>query len=392
VKKLLILVFFIPILSGCWNYREINDLAIVTGFAVEEVDNDIKISAQIMRIQKSIGQDQLSQEMSYVLEATGKTFYEALRKITLRSPKRLYISHIKIFIIDEKIARKSIQELIDYPIRETEFRAEFYIFVSKDTKASDILKVVTPLKAFSSNAIEDYIEISSEILGKNQIITYTDFLHNYMEEGLENVVNGLYIKGDVKQGENIDDLKKTNIDAIIYLGNIGVFKNDKLLGWLTEDESYGYNFITNKIDTAIINIPCDKDKYIAVEILSSTSSIKTKIKDEKASGSVKVKGYGLIGEVNCPIDLNDEKVIEKIREDTNSYVKKLIEDTITSVQQKYKSDIFGFGQQVHKKEYKTWHKVKKNWDNIFENMGITVDVNYELPEEGTIIRVLKDKD
>jgi spore germination protein KC len=394
MKKLLLLIFFIPFLSGCWSYREINDLAIVTGFAVEEVDDEIKVSAQIMKIQKNIGQSQFSQEMFYVLEATGKTLQEAFRKITLHSSKTLYVSHIKILIIDEKLAKKGIKEILDFPLRDTEIRSEFHIFVSKDTKAGDILKVITPLTSFSASSIEDTLETSSQLLGKTKLLTYTNFLRDYVEEGIENIVNSLYIEGNIEQGENMDELKETKLDTIIYLGNIGVLKDDKLLGWLTDEESYGYNFISNDINTTIINIPCDNDKnkFISIEILKSNSSIDVKMKDDKPTTTIKIKGYGLISEVECGINLENEKIIKKIIKDTNSHVKKLVENTILEVQQKYKSDIFGFGKQLHKKDYKAWNKIKKNWDDVFPNMKVTVDVNYELPEEGTTINVLKDRD
>ena len=56
MKKILVLL--IPfILCGCWNYKELNQLAIVSGMAIEKENDEYVLTAQIINSQKSDVQD-----------------------------------------------------------------------------------------------------------------------------------------------------------------------------------------------------------------------------------------------------------------------------------------------------------------------------------------------
>ena len=50
MKKILVLL--IPfILCGCWNYKELNQLAIVSGMAIEKENDEYVLTAQIINSQ-----------------------------------------------------------------------------------------------------------------------------------------------------------------------------------------------------------------------------------------------------------------------------------------------------------------------------------------------------
>ena len=42
-------------------------------------------------------------------------------------------------------------------------------------------------------------------------------------------------------------------------------------------------------------------------------------------------------------------------------MKETINQTIETVQKQYKSDIFGFGEAIHRSNPKEWKKIKKQW-------------------------------
>ena len=53
MKKIIILIFLCLITTGCYNYREINDLAIVTALGIEKKDNKYFVTTQIVNIKKA---------------------------------------------------------------------------------------------------------------------------------------------------------------------------------------------------------------------------------------------------------------------------------------------------------------------------------------------------
>jgi spore germination protein KC len=55
---------------------------------------------------------------------------------------------------------------------------------------------------------------------------------------------------------------------------------------------------------------------------------------------------------------------------------------IARVQKKYDSDIFGFGEVLHKKKPKVWRKIKHRWDEAFANAEFTVKTDFEVERAG----------
>lgn len=62
-----------------------------------------------------------------------------------------------------------------------------------------------------------------------------------------------------------------------------------------------------------------------------------------------------------------------------------INQTIESVQKQYESDIFGFGEAIHRSNPKEWKKIKRQWrDEGFSELSANVKVDVKLQHTGTV--------
>jgi spore germination protein KC len=59
--------------------------------------------------------------------------------------------------------------------------------------------------------------------------------------------------------------------------------------------------------------------------------------------------------------------------------------TIETAQKQYKSDIFGFGEAIHRSNPKEWKKIKEQWDEEFSEMTANVKVDVKLVHTGTVV-------
>ena len=80
-------------------------------------------------------------------------------------------------------------------------------------------------------------------------------------------------KEEKSTGEKIENTEDTEPKNYYKLTGLAYFKNNKLKGYLTTEESRNYNIITNNIKNTIITYECQKDKYLTTEITSSKSNI-----------------------------------------------------------------------------------------------------------------------
>ena len=59
--------------------------------------------------------------------------------------------------------------------------------------------------------------------------------------------------------------------------------------------------------------------------------------------------------------------------------------SIKKVQEDYQSDIFGFGEVIHRANPKAWKQLESNWDQEFSTLEVSVKVDAKIRRVGTII-------
>ena len=130
MKKIILLLPLLFLLTGCYNYRELNDLAIISGVSVSKVDDTYKITAEIVNPKKE--QDSSGgKETDYVIyEGEGKSMQEAFREIVKESPQKLYGAQMDVLIIEEETAKEGIGDIIDFFARDPEVRSELLMSIA----------------------------------------------------------------------------------------------------------------------------------------------------------------------------------------------------------------------------------------------------------------------
>ena len=178
-------------------------------------------------------------------------------------------------------------------------------------------------------------------------------------------------------------------DKKIKLDTISIFKNGKLLGYTTKQESQGINIILNQVEETTISYKCSNG-YITSDISNIKTNIKNSFKNKKPYIYIGVKADAKISEITCSKDLDNKKNIKKIKKNIEKKLKKGIKFGIKVAQKKYKSDIFGFGNLFYKKYPNYFKKVEKNWnENIFPNINTEIKININFKNTGSTKKTLK---
>ena len=109
MKKLKIIFIVITLfsLTGC-SYVELNKMAIVSALGIDYKDNSYQITAQVMDVQKTEGNSSI--QTSLIYEAEGKTIGEAIRNLSEKYPKTVYLGHLQIIIIGKEVAESKMDD------------------------------------------------------------------------------------------------------------------------------------------------------------------------------------------------------------------------------------------------------------------------------------------
>ena len=386
--KKLIIIPLILLLTGCWNYNELNNLAISTGIAIDKIEDKYEVTYLISNAKKNETSAKDGEAGTTTYTGIGDTIQDAINDLKIKMPFEPYSGHLVVTVISDTLAKEGIENILDYLARDTESRNFFYILLSKNAKAKEILEIISPLQTFPSQTIASDIETSSDNTSLIYKITYNDFIYTLLEQGINPVLNSITIEGDKEKGTNSKELSDTIPKATIKIDTLGIFKEDKLIGWATLDESKGINILGNNVENLYIKTKCE-DKYIMNYI--ENLKVNTKINLEENKVLVKIRGTGTIKEINCKINLENKETIKKLENDIKDELNRIITQSTFLVQKKYKTDVLGYGKIIHKTNPKKWKQIKNNWYEIFKNLDIETDINIKLEEQGSLIQTIKEE-
>lgn len=375
---IIITLFILLISSGCYNYKEINDMAIVSSIGIDKDNKNDKyiVSAQIMNSKESEDSED-SQITVYTKE--GDTVHEALRNITLKSPRKLYGNHLSKIVLSEEVAKEGIDNILDTFNRVTEVRNEFIITIVKEDKASDVLKVLTTTESIPA----EYVKLSLKIADKTSGLTYAtkldEFISLYLKKGIDPVVPVLKIDKKEKKGTTINNITTTNPISKIVIEDLAVTNKGKLETYLKNEEVIGYNFLRNQIQKMIIPVKCDdENNYASISILKNKTKSNAAKKDNKYIINFNINSEAIITEYNCKKDLTDEKVIKELEKDTEKKIKRYIKKSLNK-QKETKGKFLGLERII----YLDYPKYKN------EDYSVKYNVNVNLVRKGEIRNSVK---
>lgn len=120
---------------------------------------------------------------------------------------------------------------------------------------------------------------------------------------------------------------------------------------------------------------------ITTDIISASGKKSVNLENDKITALVKIKLRLGLGDVGYEGDIQSVDSVKNIESEISAQIKKEVENTIMKVQN-MKSDIFGFGSEIHRKYPKEWKSMKEKWNDIFPGIEINVEVESEIQRYG----------
>lgn len=374
-RKHLLLIIIITIFLatiGCWDRRELNQLAIATCIGIDQAEdpNKEQITVEVILPQNvpTPGGGGGQGPASYNFQAQGATTFDAARKLTLESEEKIYFAHNPVLIYGEKLAKEGIISSFDFFIRDPEHRRTVWILVAED-KAQNIINIPSILEPIRGLYINKLVEetASNSLVATSNI---QDFLERLMSPTTSPYCTLIKEKGEEKE--------KT-----VELTGTAIFKKDKMVGKFDYKESRGLLWILGEIKSGIINIPYEKDQ-VALEIISSTSKIIPSIVDNTLKITIKVNEEGNLGQQQSLVNLTTPVIWKSLEMKKAESIKQEILAAVQKAQE-LNADVFGFGEAFHRKYPSLWREqLEKNWDEFFTDLEVEILVEAKLRRSGMI--------
>lgn len=384
MKKILLLPL-IFLMCGCWNYKELNNLAMTTGIAIDKIDNDYHVTLLISNSKKQTNDNDKPQASTAAYEGSGKTMYEAISNASDNISKEVYLGHLAILVLSEEIASSDMLNVVDFLFRYPQIRNEFQLILAKNSKASDILKVTTPLESFPSLNVSENLKNTNKRQGIIYTVNFNEFIKTFLESGVEAVLPSVEVIGNTSEGNKNENIEKIEPTTYLRLSPIGIFRGDKFVAWSNKDESYGINILNNKVKNMYLATNWDNGK-----IVSEVYSLKTKINViDNNKILINIKATASIEELSCDVNLENIDNIKKIEENNKALISDYITKAITLAKNN-KTDIFGFGRSIYKEKPKYFKSIMNEWnEKYFPNLNIEYNIEVKITGKGNINNYIK---
>ncbi|MBA2943796.1 Ger(x)C family spore germination protein [Paenibacillus sp. CGMCC 1.16610] len=371
------------VLSGCWDRHELNDLAITVGVGLDKSGDEYLVTVQIVNPNEVASKKGAGYSTPITtLSARGISILEAARKLTTSAPRKLFASHLRIIVIGEELAREGVAKVLDGITRDHEIRSDFYLIVARGTTASKVLQILTPIERIPANKMFKTLETSEKAWAPTVSVRIDQFITKLSEPTTESVLTGIRIEGDPKKGRSKSSLAETKPITNLQYTGLALFKQDKLVDWLNEDESKGYNYIVGNVKSTMGHLECPKGGTLTVEIIRSKTKMKGVVKNGKPEINLHVILEENVSEVQCDIDLLKPETIHELEETATKALKKVMYASINKAKEN-KADIFGFGEVIEDVSPKLWKEMEPDWQNEFAKLQVNISADLHIRRLGT---------
>ena len=377
--RIILLTFIIFInsilVTGCWNYKEIDDLAIVAGVAIDTGTKDkFKMTAEIIEI---AGGNQIKMT-SKMMTAEGKTMFDAARNMVALSGKKLYWSHSQVIILSKEIAYEGVTKAIEWYNRDAETREGVHILISERTSAKDIYDAQGATDVVKSFELEEQIKNQVD-LNKAPITDLLKFDIESKTKGISTVIPAVNLK-------QVDGKMKPQV-----MGT-AIIKKDKLLGFLSGEETKDLIFIRNEVKGGLLIEEKGVSKGVSLEVFKSKTKVTPIIDGKDIKISLNIDATVAIDEIYGTENFSDSEGLMKLEQSAENTLKKRIEFLIKKIQFEYDSDIFGFGSKLREDKSQVWNSVCNDWEDIFKDLKVNVKTRVHIKNSAVLSKPFEGGD
>lgn len=395
---IVLLVAVALITAGCSGARETDEVGYVIAMGIDTASEKDKINVTYqLAIPRALAgtSDSDSKEATEIITITANTAVEARNLLNTSIARVPNLSHIKVIILGEDIARQGVGDFVAPLQRFREFRGSMYVVVAHESTAEDFIKKLTPrLEILPSKYIETMMLSNTEngYYGRSFLHDFYNRLKGgsaapYATLVAVNPMKGKDLPTDRKRaGEKNDEYTAGNIPlvgegAAANFAGLALFKADKMVGTLTNEECRVVSLLQGKNSpTCFLAVEDPNVPKKAVNIIFRLG--------RKPNTEITLQDGRFILDVNVLLEAEVTSIPSAINYEMAGY-KEQLEDQISQVvqgemmnmldkTQLLGADPVGFGYQARAmfRTFDEWRDI--NWGEAYSKAEFRVKVTTKI--------------
>ena len=398
---LLVAIFAFP--SSLSTQARLNMRAIVTGLAIDKVDDKYEVTAQIVKSSPSTESGGEKATVNFVSD-NDETVIGAISKLSYKTGKTSAFSHANFIIIGKDVLEEDLTQTLDYFMRDNITNDSMLLLVAEE-KARDEIKKTKDVELSIAIGLQK-VFMYREKEGDGVMNSVLEFMKDSKESSGTSVVSLLALEKNDEQSEDnpAGDGSSNSSDSSGESGTedggeqgggskyqyfkaqteLGCFVDGRYVGKLEKDEVLGYMLANKKatiddvyaedFDKAVFNA-----KRVGVKIKDKTNKLKIRYENNIPCLDlvVKIKNsaiYEIQSEefVDAPTDAEFSEIKNGLKKKIAENVSKCFEKS-----KELKADIWGVYLLAQKHHYKQTNMYYKNREEFLNNLKLNVIVEID---------------
>lgn len=378
MRILLTYIFVLLLLpaAGCTDFVEPNQLAFVMGTAIDYAgDGSIEVNFQIVIPSQMSGPfkggSSGDSDNFVVLSAVGRDIFEASQKIQKKTSRRLMTNHRIVIAISEEFFNKNdVSKLFDKLGRDPANNLRDVIILVKGSKAKDFLMLKHPMEHLSSIAAGKEL-----LINDMKSFSSREFILDSVSEGTRPLVPVMQIEKIRLSGNKTKQIAVVSGFAVLN-------KKLKVQDILDNSEGSAAAWMAGKGSADGITIPWkDGSGTLSFRLTHPERRIRSVRGNDPKHLILTVKAQAYLLENKTPLDMYNVEDVVEVQKYMNEQIQKELQQTMDRVRQRG-SDVFGFGEYLHRKHPYWWKSQKNDWDETFKETDVMVKADILLRSVG----------
>ncbi|KGP92013.1 hypothetical protein N780_16215 [Pontibacillus chungwhensis BH030062] len=372
MRAICILIVAVFVLTGCWDHREIEELGIITGVAIDKPEDSAQSHMLTVTNQYVLPQSISSQVKSgtsgskpYVNETvTAPSILQTIREQSKFVSRPPYYYHLKTVVISKELAETTdLLKLTYFFNRDHEIRRSVQVFISEE-EAETLFNIAPE---------ED--KVPSIYLDK--------ITHNYTTKTAEmapTISLGDISKYFSHQKSFIIPFASLKENAIYINGGVIVNADSKkVVGVLSKDETRAFNWINERSQGGVIEVfGVDEGQQhpFTFEIKKMSSKVTPNYQNDILTYDIHLSFQGKLGEDwSYDSDQFNQEYVEKQEKAIEERIQSIVVNSIEKAQKEHKVDYYELMEPFRINYTKEWYKIKDDWNQFFTKANFNVDVS-----------------
>lgn len=358
MKKMIMLVLLLPLLTACWDEVLYKDLTIVPLMGLEGEDNEMTMYFSY----PTIDDEQVQYDVTI---GEGTSIRTARNNAYLHSNEMLDVSQVEVFLISEETVKDDLYKYVDPIYRVPRNRLNGHIVIVKgplDRYFNQEMAFSESLPEFYKGTLETAIEFSSV-----PDLNFQNAIRIYFDESQDLALPAMVFS---------EELNSPTISGV------GLFSGKDFTGeYLNIEQSKVLVLLSKTASSKFLQFEYewkkDGEKYpFVVEVVSKKD--KTIIDQKTIRHNIEIK----VAVEEFPHDnLGKRNKVDELNKFLSQEITKDFQEVI-GILQEAKSDAVGYGKTVRAFHPDLW--ARGEWQETFSTMDIDVNVKVKIVRTGLL--------